>query len=191
MRRRRLFALLVFLFTLVVGATTARALPGVWRGRALDALLPGTSTKTVAHLDPRFRKKVDAVFGALRERGYEPRVRSAWRSPDRQDFIYDYGKLRQHWLGGGPSTQARGGRSCHNQVDGDGRPASRAIDVFARGVKTTKAKARFYKALGEEAKKRGLVWGGDYKKRNKVWKRHGLGWDPAHIQMPRCRPRSA
>lgn len=85
-------------------------------------------------------------------------------------------------LGASPWTTLRGGMSCHNQIQADGRPGAAAVDLVPVGLDDLAQRAAFYQALGRAAHAEGLRWGGDFQQRNAVWARHGLGWDPAHIE---------
>lgn len=153
------------------------------------ALHPGVTTWSLDNLEPKFRTKVDRVLDELREDGFHPRVASTWRSPDRQEFIYERGRLRQRVFGGAPSTQVRGGMSCHNTVELKDRtePAALAIDVMpGKSRRTSAEKAKFFRALGKAAEREGLLWGGRWKRSNATWAAHGLGWDPGHLQSRLC-----
>lgn len=172
---------------LVVGCGTAakKAWPHV-APLAKAALRPGSTTTSMGALNPRFSPQVKKVLQRLEDDGFQPRVAATWRSPDRQELIFQRGKLRQKVLGGGPATQARGGLSCHNMLD-DGVRASLAADIIpGKNRKTARQKAAFFAALGQAAKAEKLGWGGRWKKRNRVWARFGLGWDPGHIQSSEC-----
>ncbi len=152
---------------------------------ALNLLLPGHSSVSLDSLDPDFRARVQKVVLGLHKRGYSPRVVSSYRSPMRQDVIFTASTVSR-FVGRGTYTQVSGGQSCHNhEVDGDA--AALAIDITDPHADTMRAKATFYKALGAEAKKAGLAWGGNWKRSNRAWRRYGLGWDPGHIESRRCR----
>lgn len=44
----------------------------------------------------------------------------------------------------------------------------------------------FLRALGAAAKDEGLRWGGDWHGKPSAWDSHGLGWDPAHVELTPC-----
>ncbi len=151
---------------------------------ALAAAAPWSTETT--DLDPAFRARVERVVTALERRGFTPHVGTTWRDPRVQDALFALGR----------STKAAGGQSCHNVVDADGRPAARAIDLWNAPmgldlllgtVERLAAEAPFLHALGVEAKREGLRWGGDWHGRPSAWDAYGLGWDPAHVEMGRCR----
>ena len=159
-----------------------------WPGPLLQraGVQPGRETTDLDHLHPRFREPVLRIRDRLEADGHRVRVSAVYRSPERQDFIYRASQLSER-LGGSPGTRARGGQSCHNQEVGDA-PASAAIDLRgARGLGLD-GQAAFYKALGRAAAVEGLRWGGSWTRRNPVWARYDLGWDPGHIEDARlCR----
>ncbi len=140
----------------------------------------------LAHLEIGFRRRLDTVLEALRSDGYTPVVSCTWRSAALQDVLVQL-----------PSgTQAAGGQSCHNRVDGEGRPAATAADVWDGGLtlglflgdpRTMAAQVGFLRALGRHADAAGLRWGGDWHGSPSAWSAHGLGWDPAHVESGRCR----
>ena len=101
-----------------------------------------------------------------------------------QDLIYE--------VAPGRSTQARGGQSCHDK-EHDGTPAALAADLWphALDLRTLLGEpdprdVPFFRALGVAAKAEGLRWGGDWHGRASSWDAHGLGWDPAHVELGRC-----
>ena len=167
---------------LATTAVLASTLAAAWGG-----WLPGEETNDRAKLDPVFATHVEAIVAGLRAEGHDPRDAATYRDPERQDFIYDVGQLLE-MFGARPMTRARGGRSCHNNRALTGDAAALAADIVPGPDLTTAAqKAAFFHALGKAAKARGLGWGGDWARKNPDWKKHGLGWDPAHVQSPRCR----
>jgi hypothetical protein len=167
------------------GAKLARQWP-IIAPVARAVLTPGTSTHQLSALDPAFRTRVERVLVELRQQGFKPRVRTTWRSPDRQELIFVGGRLSERLRNTGPATRARGGMSCHNLTDDQHVAASLAADISASGNKSGAGHARFYRALGEAAHAEGLVWGGDWRRSNRTWARYDLGWDPGHVQSPRC-----
>jgi hypothetical protein len=178
-RRRRRWALAA---GLLLGALLVAAHP-----RARNLVLPGVERHRMADLESGFRRDVERVLAALRRRGFEPRVLVTYRDSRRQDLIHGVSRLAER-LGLDPITRVRGGRSCHNRTGSDGEPAALAVDLgSSRSDLTLKQQACFYRALGAAARDRGLVWGGSWRRRNATWRRFGLGWDPGHIQSPRCR----
>jgi hypothetical protein len=76
---------------LAVGAVTGGArLAPHWpliAPLARAALTPGTTTARLDALEPTFRDRVERVLERMDEQGFRPRVRTTWRSPDRQELI--------------------------------------------------------------------------------------------------------
>lgn len=112
---------------------------------------------------PPFRDKVIIVKQRCIDRGFFYRTTFGYRSIALQR------ELRLAYLRGGPLA-APAGESAHNFAMAedsvlDSDPAAAGIQPDWRDDS--------YKVLGEEAKKEGLVWGGDWVKR-----------DPGHIQWP-------
>jgi len=147
---------------------------------AMSGTMPGSSSRDLDHLHPRFHAQVLGILDDLESQGHQPLIGSTWRSPDRQQLIHT-ASLVGTLLGRAPGTQAGPGLSCHNQ-EAAGRPASAAIDIRPGGSLTRDEQAAFYKALGEAAHARDLRWGGDWSRKNPVWARYDLGWDPAHVE---------
>ncbi len=146
--------------------------------------IPGWSS-SLDTLDHPLRSKLTAVLAALREEGFTPTLSNTWRSPAIQDVLARVGS----------ATEASGGQSCHNHLDSDGQPASRAADIWNRpldlrlmlGVESRLLQElAFLRALGRHAHAEGLRWGGDWHGHASAWTPHGLGWDPAHVELGRC-----
>lgn len=109
--------------------------------------------KKMLSLFPAMRPKVEAVLQAMRDRGWRPKVFFAWRSVAVQMEIYRRGDSKVTF-------------SFHTAQKKDGTPNAYAVDIVderyawdgsAEGMK-------FFRALGEEGKKQGLYWGGDWQK---------------------------
>ena len=134
--------------------------PGLLRPELMD---PDSSKWTMGQklqsLHPELRPKVDAVLRGMRQRGFEPRIYHAWRSVGVQAGIQAAGHS------GVPF-------SFHNARNPDGTLSALAADIVDATL-AWGASAAFWKALGEEAKKQTLYWGGDWK----------TNWDPAHVQL--------
>ena len=93
-------------------------------------------------------------------------------------------------------NRAKGGDSCHNKQDRSGKPAATAVDIWGKPYGAFIAwkldihfneHIRFFNALGKVVADVGLEWGGRWTSQHSIWTEHGLGWDPAHIQMGRCK----
>lgn len=111
------------------------------------------------HVD--MRPKVTAVLEGLRARGFQPKIFFAWRSVAVQLEIVKKGNSDVKF-------------SFHNVQHKDGTPNAHAADIIDARWAWEKEAAQngFWKALGEEAKKQGLYWGGDW---------HKPDW--AHVQL--------
>ncbi|MFZ5481275.1 MAG: hypothetical protein ACOZNI_31235 [Myxococcota bacterium] len=138
----------------------------------------------LADLDPAFRAKLEPVLAGLEARGYTPVVSTTWRGDAVQDVLAATG-----------ASNATAGKSCHNRVAPDGSPAARAADVWSRPMDLAlfaglswrlEVEAPFLRVLGELAHRHGLRWGGDWRGRASAWDTYGLGWDPAHVELPPC-----
>lgn len=107
--------------------------------------------KKLQSLNPLLRPKVEAVLVALKKRGYQPKVFFGWRSVARQLELYQQGNSKVKF-------------SFHNAQRADGTPNSYAVDIIdSRYGWSPQAKGSgFWNALGEEAKKQSLYWGGDW-----------------------------
>jgi hypothetical protein len=97
---------------------------------------------------PSFRVAVERVLGALRDRGFDPWVFETLRSKERARALKADGKSKN------------GERSLHVFDDG----FSGACDIICRQRKWSHPE--FFAALGEEAKRAKLVWGGDWRMRD-------------------------
>jgi len=146
------------------------------------ALLPWSAELDA--LAPPFRARLETVLAALRADGWDPVVTSTWRSDEVQGVLHQLPA----------TTRATAGRSCHNGSI-DGQPAARAADVWQGGLalgvvagvpSALEAQVPFLRALGAEARRAGLRWGGDWHGRDSVWDTWQLGWDPAHVELGPC-----
>jgi peptidoglycan L-alanyl-D-glutamate endopeptidase CwlK len=120
-----------------------------------------TQEKKLESMNPLFRVKVKSVVSALRKRGFQPKIFYGWRSVEVQLELFRRGRTKVKF-------------SFHNAQRLDGTPNSYAADIIDRrwGWGEAAEANGFWRALGDEAKKRGLVWGGD-------WQRFR---DVAHVQ---------
>jgi len=120
-----------------------------------------TQDKKLASMNPHFRHKVIVLLQKLKSRGFQPTVVYGWRSVALQQKLLRQGVTKVRF-------------SFHNAQTPDGRPNSFAADIVDRRYAWSEKKEthEYWKAQGEEAKRIGLFWGGDWKK----------PWDPAHVQ---------
>lgn len=107
--------------------------------------------KKLLSMTPDLRPKVQAVLDALKQRGFNPTVFYGWRSVAVQLQLYNQGNSKVKF-------------SFHNAQKPDGTPNSHAADIVdSRYVWSNQADTSgYWKALGEEAKKQSLYWGGDW-----------------------------
>jgi peptidoglycan LD-endopeptidase CwlK len=111
-----------------------------------------TADRDWGRLDPKFTSVVLKVFARLEARGYPFTLLEGYRSPERQDALAD---------AGAHVTNARAFQSKHQYglaLDAaplrNGRLVISEKDTWAMDA---------YTALGEEAEKAGLVWGGRWR----------------------------
>jgi peptidoglycan L-alanyl-D-glutamate endopeptidase CwlK len=112
----------------------------------------------LASLDSRFKPKVQLLMAAMMRRDFRPKIFYAYRRPETQLELYRKGRSQVKF-------------SFHNVRTSDNRaPAALGADI----VDAQKGwnNPAFFKALGEEAKKLNLYWGGDWKFK-----------DSAHVQL--------
>lgn len=107
--------------------------------------------KKLASMNPDMARKVKLVLAGLRQRGFQAKIHYGWRSVDAQAKLKATGKSTLKF-------------SFHNATRADGTPNSYAADIIdSRYAWGPEAKANgFWAALGDEAKKQNLIWGGDW-----------------------------
>ncbi len=131
--------------------------PNQYDQRYPDAVVERPVPVSWDDFDPTFRAKLTAAFDAMMKRGFDPVVYEAGRSQRRQAYLYGKGRA-----------------SFPDYGDGTARIVTQILTAGKHGVYPTKAadvisrKAgwsdkTFYAAWGEEAKRAGLTWGGDWK----------------------------
>jgi hypothetical protein len=123
-----------------------------------------TSSETrLSKVHPELAKRVRLVADALKARGIEIHVVQGLRTFAEQDALFAQGRTTK----GKKVTNARGGQSNHN--------FGLAVDVCPfKGGQPQWNDQKAFKAIGQEAKKLGLEWGGDWV--------HIV--DEPHIQLP-------
>ena len=134
-----------------------------WSGEAKT----WTQEKKFKSMHPELRAPVKAVIEGLAKRGFQPMIFFGWRSIAEQMKAVKKGHSDVKF-------------SFHNIQKKDGTPDAYAADIVdQRWLWNAAAMANgFWKALGEEANKQNLYWGG-------VWKdKHGKPKpDWAHVQL--------
>lgn len=110
-----------------------------------------TQEKKLQSLNPVFRVKVSGVVDALKNRGFQPKIFYGWRSVAVQQELVRKGRSKVKF-------------SFHNAQKPDGTPNAYAADIIDQrwGWGPAANTNGFWDALGQEANKRGLVWGGDW-----------------------------
>jgi hypothetical protein len=110
-----------------------------------------TQDKKLLSMNPSLRPKVQAVVTALKQRGFQPKIFYGWRSVAVQLELYRQGNSKVKF-------------SFHNAQKPDGTPNSYAADIIDEryGWNNQAETSGFWKALGQESKKQGLFWGGDW-----------------------------
>lgn len=110
-----------------------------------------SQAKKIQSLAPPMRPKVTTVLEELEQRGFQPKIFFAWRSVAVQLELFRKGHTTVKF-------------SFHNAQLRDGTPNAYAADIIdRRWAWQPAAEANgFWTALGEEAKKEGLYWGGDW-----------------------------
>jgi peptidoglycan L-alanyl-D-glutamate endopeptidase CwlK len=106
--------------------------------------------KKLASLNAGFRAKVVKVIERLAESGFQPNIVFGWRSTAVQKRLHDEGKTKVLF-------------SFHNAQTPQGVPNAWAVDIVDKRWAWNEPDChKFFKALGAEGKKEGLVWGGDW-----------------------------
>jgi peptidoglycan L-alanyl-D-glutamate endopeptidase CwlK len=112
--------------------------------------------RSLDSLAPKFRAGVEAVLAGMRARGLDAMVAETLRTPERQAYLYGFG--REYDDGRGIVTQAP---TAYTSWHGFGL----ACDIVSRALQWD-APAEFWTALGAEARAAGLSWGGDWRQRD-------------------------
>jgi len=126
----------------------------------------------LSSLYPPFRAKIELLVANCKARGCEYKVTSTLRTYEEQNKLYTLGRTIKNPDGAKPSkplgnivTRAKGGQSYHNF----GAAADLVQIVGGKCDWSPKA----FAVLGEEAKRLGLEWGGDWPSP-----------DAPHVQLP-------
>lgn len=122
-----------------------------------------TSEKRLEKVHPELNKRIRDLIEAFAQRGIQIEVVQGLRTIAEQNSLYAQGRSKP----GPVVTNARGGQSNHNY--------GLAVDLcpFVNGKPDFTTNAT-YVAIGAEAVKRGLEWGGNWKKLI----------DKPHVQLP-------
>jgi D-alanyl-D-alanine carboxypeptidase len=131
----------------LLGTTNVGATPAEWQGDSQQ----WPQDKKLRSMKPEMATKVQTVLDKLAARGFEPRIVYGWRSVAVQAQLFADGRSKVRF-------------SFHNAQLPDGTPCSYAADIIDRRFAWSPEaeSSGFWKALGEEARALGLVWGGDW-----------------------------
>ena len=164
-----------------------KSLAKVFEGNLANAQpLDAAQTSTdLEALNPDFKGLVDQLIANMQSRGYSTRIVTTYRSLSAQTAAVT-AKTSQTSFG------------YHNFVTEDGNPASQAVDLVSAEITVGggygpdnpeddpvahASAAEYFKVLGEEATNLNLRWGGNFPHSNPIWAKHGMGWDPAHVEL--------
>ncbi|MEP6920605.1 MAG: M15 family metallopeptidase [bacterium] len=122
------------------------------------------SQNRLTRIHPELANRVTIVIEALAKQGHIIEVVQGTRTFAEQDALFAQGRARPGQI----VTRAKGGQSNHNY--------GLAVDLcpFVNGKAIWNAPPLVWFAIGKEAAKRGLEWGGDWKK----------FLDKPHVQIP-------
>ena len=122
-------------------------------------------SKKLSDLCPEMRVLAENFKMACLEAGIDILIYETYRSNAEQDANYAKGRTEK----GKIITNAKGGQSKHNCVDANGNPASRVFDcVPMRGRTCQWNDVSTYEEMGVIGRGLGLVWGGDWKMKDRV-----------------------
>jgi hypothetical protein len=109
-------------------------------------------------LEPDFRARLETVLSAMTARGLDPKVFEAGRTQRRQAYLWGQGRLDF------PTYGREGSQVTWTLTSNHGAYPARAVDVISKSKGWSDQS--FFTALGEEAGKAGLTWGGNWKARD-------------------------
>ena len=152
-----------------VGASNKKEAKKAAGEGALMSRSQKSEAKLLADTKEPFTSRLKFVLAALRARGHDVKISNTYRSPAGQ-----YSK----WQKGYSGSKEKGWRpGAHTW--------GVAADIIQRqdAWKVTARTVALYTDLKVIAKTYGLHWGGNYTRSNPAWAKHGIGWDPAHLQL--------
>lgn len=170
----------------LVGIAGALLLFLLWRGGKMvsDSIERQDSLEL---LQSSFRGQVQKLIQALQAQGYEPWVYETRRTASRQNWLYASGRTRPGAIvtnvdSSGYPGKGHGAGLAVDIIDGRPHPTRSGQKVGwgswtgdAGDAEAKRMADAFFDALGSEAEKLGLVWGGD-------WTLAGGGSDRPHVQ---------
>ncbi len=122
---------------------------------------------TMDGLAPEFRKAVERVVAGMKADGFAPRVFETLRTPERQAFLYGFGRTYD---------DGRGTVTKVSDVWSGWHGYGLAVDIVEADATPWTAPQAFWQSLGKHAEANGLTWGGRWK-----------FTDLPHIQWGKCR----
>jgi hypothetical protein len=147
-----------------------------------NKILPGESSNSTEHLDPRFKTKVTLLIKKVENKGFNVRISQTYRSQERQEFIYEFYKNLSEITGFDLRVTSTK-HSKHSRIV-NSLPASCAIDLRPVFAFSIEEKVKFYRTVRDESVKIGLRSGANFEKRkSSPYYDYDLGYDPGHVEM--------
>jgi peptidoglycan L-alanyl-D-glutamate endopeptidase CwlK len=116
------------------------------------------ASRKLEYLHPLLLPKCEAFLEEAKRVGVDVLITCTYRSDAEQNMLYAQGRTTP----GAIVTRARGGKSAHNFVDSEGRPAAKAFDVvpLVNGKPIWDGKHPAWQTLGKIGMDLGLNWYG-------------------------------
>ncbi len=118
-------------------------------------------------LAPLFARRLTSVLQDMEAAGFDPIIFETLRTPERQQFIYGFGRTYD---------DGRGIVTHSSDADETWHGFGLAADIISKSAKWD-APSKFWSALGAACMARGLTWGGD-------WNRDGRSVDERFVDRP-------
>jgi hypothetical protein len=113
-----------------------------------DDPAPWSAQQKLQSLKPVLAHKLRPVLVALMRRGFQPTIACGWRPAALQMTLRQRGETVL-------------GFSLHNLLGHDGTPRAQAVEIIDARYGWSDEAHGFWDALGQEARRHGLHWGGD------------------------------
>jgi hypothetical protein len=113
-----------------------------------DDPAPWSAQQKLQSLKPVLAHKLRPVLVALMRRGFQPTIACGWRPASLQMALQQRGETIL-------------GFSLHNLLAHDGTPRALAVEIIDTRYGWSDEAHGFWDALGQEAHRHGLHWGGD------------------------------
>lgn len=110
------------------------------------------ASNDVSKLNPRFRAALMRALEEMRKAGFDPVISETIRTPERQRFLYGFGRAYDDGRG-----------TVTNSIDAEHtwHGFGLAADIISKSM-GWEAPEAFWNALGAAARDEGLAWGGDW-----------------------------